>query len=107
MPIYEYVCTRCQREFEVIQGFSDKPIRKCEQCGGPVKKLVSQSAFHLKGTGWYVTDYSSSKRPGSKPIDTKDSGETKTTDSKPGSDSKTDSKSSSKTDTKAAAKPSA
>jgi len=66
VPIYEYECTRCGQEFEVIQGFSDKPLTKCEVCGGRVRKLVSQSSFHLKGSGWYVTDYAS-KHPGSKP----------------------------------------
>ena len=73
MPIYEYECTKCGREFEVIQGFSDRPVRKCEKCGGRVHKLVSQSSFHLKGSGWYVTDYASSKNPGSKPSEQKES----------------------------------
>ncbi len=71
MPIYEYECTKCGQEFEVIQGFSDKPLKKCEACGGKVRKLVSQSSFHLKGSGWYVTDYAS-KKPGSKPVAKKD-----------------------------------
>ncbi len=57
MPIYEYTCTKCGHEFEVMQKFSDKPIRKCEKCGGKVKKQISSTAFVLKGTGWYVTDY--------------------------------------------------
>lgn len=58
MPIYEYECTKCGNHEEVIQRFSDKPIAKCAQCSGKLVKLVSQSSFHLKGTGWYVTDYS-------------------------------------------------
>jgi len=44
---------------EVFQKISDKPITKCEKCKGRVKRLISQSAFHLKGSGWYVTDYAS------------------------------------------------
>jgi putative FmdB family regulatory protein len=44
---------------EVFQKFSDSPLTRCEQCNGRVTKLISQSSFHLKGTGWYVTDYAS------------------------------------------------
>jgi putative FmdB family regulatory protein len=57
MPIYEYECTKCGNIEEVLQKFSDKPHTKCKHCSGRLHKLVSQSTFHLKGTGWYVTDY--------------------------------------------------
>lgn len=57
MPIYEYECTNCGKIEEVIQKFSDKPLTKCRHCSGKLHKLVSLSSFHLKGTGWYVTDY--------------------------------------------------
>lgn len=57
MPIYEYRCDRCGKEFEAWQRFSDAPIEKCESCGGHASKLISQSSFILKGSGWYVTDY--------------------------------------------------
>jgi len=59
MPIYEYECTKCGNHMEVWQKFSDAPVSRCDACRGKVKKVISQSAFHLKGTGWYVTDYSS------------------------------------------------
>jgi putative FmdB family regulatory protein len=59
MPFYEYECTKCNHHTEVFQRISDKPITKCEKCKGRMKKLISQSAFHLKGSGWYVTDYAS------------------------------------------------
>ena len=59
MPIYEYECTKCGQQAEVMQNFSDPPVSKCESCHGKMKKLISQSTFHLKGTGWYVTDYAS------------------------------------------------
>jgi len=59
MPIYEYECTKCGHVTEVWQKFSDPPLEKCEACGGEVRKLISQSTFHLKGSGWYVTDYGS------------------------------------------------
>ena len=63
----------------MLQNFSDKPLTKCQSCTGKLHKLVSQSTFHLKGTGWYVTDYAnksakaqkpSSKNRKSKPADT-------------------------------------
>ena len=41
------------------QKFSDSPLGECEICGGSVKKIISQNTFHLKGSGWYVTDYAS------------------------------------------------
>ena len=57
MPIYEYECTACGKIEEVFQKFSGKPLTKCRHCSGKLHKLISQSTFHLKGTGWYVTDY--------------------------------------------------
>lgn len=57
MPIYEYECLQCGMIDEIIQKFSDKPLTKCAHCSGKLQKLVSHSSFHLKGTGWYVTDY--------------------------------------------------
>jgi len=59
MPIYEYECEKCGHQKEVLQKFSDPPIAECDACHGKMKKLISQSTFHLKGTGWYVTDYAS------------------------------------------------
>jgi putative FmdB family regulatory protein len=57
MPIYEYQCKKCGTVEEALQKFSDKPLTKCKHCTGRLQKLVSRSSFHLKGTGWYVTDY--------------------------------------------------
>ncbi len=62
MPIYEYECTNCGHRIEVMQKFSDPPIEECEKCHGKMKKLISQCTFHLKGTGWYVTDYGSKSK---------------------------------------------
>lgn len=58
MPLYEYQCTACGEIEEAIQKFSDPPLATCRHCSGKLNKLISQSSFHLKGTGWYVTDYS-------------------------------------------------
>lgn len=63
MPIYEYKCEHCGEKFEVLQKVKDQPLTECIRCSeGPVKKLISASAFVLKGTGFYVNDYPSSDR---------------------------------------------
>ena len=80
MPIYEYQCDQCGKLEEVIQKFSDKPLKKCRHCSGKLQKLISHSAFHLKGTGWYVTDYA-----GKSPKDNKNKSE-------PANDTSADSK---------------
>ncbi|HET9830467.1 MAG TPA: FmdB family zinc ribbon protein [Vicinamibacterales bacterium] len=64
MPIYEYECEKCGHRVEKIQKFSDPPLETCEKCGGPVHKMQSAPAFQFKGTGWYVTDYAKSGKPG-------------------------------------------
>jgi putative FmdB family regulatory protein len=56
MPIYEYECRKCG-PFEVTQRITDKNLTKCPTCKSKVKKLISNTSFQLKGTGWYVTDY--------------------------------------------------
>lgn len=61
MPIYEYECTKCGHQAEVWQRITDQGVTRCERCKGKMRKLISQSSFHLKGTGWYVTDYASKK----------------------------------------------
>lgn len=58
MPLYEYQCTKCGEIEEAIQKFSDPPLTTCRHCSGILTKLISQSSFHLKGTGWYATGYS-------------------------------------------------
>ena len=62
MPIYEYRCNKCKEQFEVIQKFSDPLLSKCPECSGEVTKLISQCTFHLKGSGWYATDYAKKER---------------------------------------------
>lgn len=66
MPIYEYACEKCGNQTEVIQKFSDPPIIECDVCHGKLKKLISNSTFHLKGSGWYVTDYASKGSSGAR-----------------------------------------
>lgn len=57
MPLYEYQCKKCGHRFEKIRKFSDKPFKKCPECGGAVEQLLSAPAVQFKGSGWYVTDY--------------------------------------------------
>jgi len=60
MPLYEYRCSACGKEFEVIQKFSDPPLSECPDCGSQVEKLISSTSFVLKGGGWYKDGYASS-----------------------------------------------
>jgi putative FmdB family regulatory protein len=56
MPIYEYQCAKCG-EFEVTQRITDETLKRCPTCRSKVKKLISNTSFQLKGSGWYITDY--------------------------------------------------
>jgi len=62
MPIYEYGCVKCGKTHEIMQKFSDAPLALCPDCGSEVKKLISNTSFVLKGTGWYATDYAVPKK---------------------------------------------
>lgn len=58
MPIYEYKCTSCHQQFELVQKISEAPATKCPQCfKDTVVRLISATGFQLKGDGWYVTDF--------------------------------------------------
>ena len=110
MPLYEYLCSKCGEKFEVIEKFSDEPLKRHKGCRGSVHRLVSSPALHFKGSGWYVNDYA---KGGAKSESTSDgkaeskgeskssessSSESKSSESK-GSDSKSSS-SETKTSTK-------
>jgi len=99
MPIYEYRCGKCGFQKEFLQRMSDEPLTSCPKCGKrSFSKMVTAAGFHLKGTGWYATDF---KSGGTKPAAKQDKSESKSeskSDSKP--ETKTDSKTETKTDTK-------
>ena len=60
MPIYEYRCDRCDHEFEREQRITADPVKTCPECKSRrVKRLISQTSFVLKGSGWYSDLYSS------------------------------------------------
>jgi putative FmdB family regulatory protein len=96
MPLYEYQCKKCGHRFEKIQKFSDKPIKKCPECGGPVEQVISAPAVQFKGSGWYVTDYAKKSSAPSSDSGSKDSKETKKEEKK--SESTTKESSSKKAD---------
>ena len=56
VPIYEYECETCHHRFEVMQKFSDKPLKTCPRCKGHVKRVIHPTGIVFKGSGWYVTD---------------------------------------------------
>src|SRR4030067_3865003 len=76
MPIYEYECIKCKKHHDIMRKITEKPLTKCPDCGGKMHKLISNTSFVLKGTGWYASDYPSDK----KKKETKDTG---VTDKKP------------------------
>jgi len=58
MPIYEYVCVKCEHSMEAIQKMSDDPLKDCPECGeAALQKKISAAGFRLKGSGWYETDF--------------------------------------------------
>jgi putative FmdB family regulatory protein len=101
MPIYEYRCGSCGHQQEFLQKVSDAPLTTCPQCGKPsLSKLLSAAGFHLKGSGWYATDFKNSgtkpaaKSAGdAKPAADAKSGESKSAESKGGESKSGESKS--------------
>jgi putative FmdB family regulatory protein len=91
MPIYEYRCEHCG-DFEEMQRITDPPLSRCPTCKRKVRRLISNTSFQLKGTGWYVTDYA---RSGSGNGSKKEAA---------GSDTKSETKSESKSEGKSEAK---
>jgi putative FmdB family regulatory protein len=67
MPMYEYKCEKCSKQFELRQKFSDPPATDCPDCGGAVTKLISTASFALKGGGWHNEGYSSSAKNAAPP----------------------------------------
>ncbi len=96
MPIYEYMCPNCGHEFEIIQGIKESPLTACPACGeNQLRKKLSAAAFHLKGTGWYETDFKNSGKPAEK-SGTSENETTKSTEKSDSDANKTSKKESSK-----------
>jgi putative FmdB family regulatory protein len=94
MPIYEYQCSDCGQEEEVLQRVSDPVLTRCPKCGGAYHKKISSPAFQFKGSGFYETDYKKSSH----------ATDTVTADSVKKAD-KSETKSESESETKSEAKP--
>src|SRR4029077_20660661 len=109
MPTYEYRCEHCG-DFEENQRITDPPLERCPKCRRKVRRLISNTSFQLKGSGWYVTDYARSgggkDDKSDKSSDGKSESTSETTSSKTGkTESKTESKSETKSETKSESKP--
>jgi len=93
MPIYDYRCSKCGHQEEHLQKVTERPLSKCPACGKKsYKKQLTAAGFHLKGSGWYATDFkTAAKKPAEKKADLK--GETKT-------ETKTEAKTEAKPETK-------
>ncbi len=95
MPIYEYRCNKCG-QFEIMQKITEPALKRCPTCQSKVTKLISNTSFHLKGSGWYITDYGRKGGGDGKPA-SKD-----TTKAESGTKSESTTKPGEKSDTKAA-----
>lgn len=74
MPSYDYQCKKCEAITEVTHRITEEPVVVCESCGSKeTTRLISATSFHLKGSGWYKTDYASNS---SVPSETKKTAET-------------------------------
>jgi putative FmdB family regulatory protein len=102
MPLYEYKCQSCGKTFEVIQKFADEALKTHLECGGVVEKLFSAPAFHLKGTGWYATDYAKGNGKSAQSEEAKAEAKSEKPESKP---SATETKPASSSETKPETKP--
>ena len=100
MPIYEYQCEKCGT-FEITQRITEKPLAKCPTCKSKVKKLISNTSFQLKGTGWYITDYARKEKGATTSENGSKTSEAK---SETKSDTKADTKSETKTDSSSSTK---
>src|SRR5437868_3525186 len=101
MPIYEYRCEKCG-DFEVTQRITEDPLKKCPTCKRKVRKLMSNTSFQLKGSGWYVTDYARKEKSGGKDAGSESGAKA---DSGSSTEAKSESKSESTGETKTAGKP--
>ena len=61
MPTYEYLCSACGHSYEIVQKMSEDSLKTCPKCNkDSLRRVINATAFHLKGSGWYKTDYAPS-----------------------------------------------
>jgi putative FmdB family regulatory protein len=84
MPVYEYACDKCGHEFEREQRITEPPVKTCPHCRARrVRRLISRTAFVLKGGGWYSDLYSSAKPDAKSAEDSSARSESGASDAKP------------------------
>ncbi len=106
MPLYEYQCQKCKHKFEKIQKFSDRPLKKCPECGGALEKVLHAAGLSFKGSGWYVNDYGGKKADPSSSSSSGDGGsESSASKATEKTDKKSDSKAEAKSESKSESKP--
>lgn len=66
MPLYEYQCIPNGHRFEVRHGINESPVQTCQECGGPVRRVIHPVGIVFKGSGFYVND-SRKSNPANKP----------------------------------------
>jgi putative FmdB family regulatory protein len=103
MPIYAYKCAECSHELDVIRKVSDPPLTECPNCGKPaLVKQITAAGFHLKGAGWYVTDFrnagSGKKKDAGKPDEKAKTDQVADSNAEAKADTKADTKGDTKTD---------
>ena len=97
MPIYEYRCASCGFQDEFLQKVSERPLKVCPSCGkAKFEKLLSAPGFHLKGSGWYATDFKGGAKPAAEKADAPGAAKSESK-----GDAKAESKADSKSETKA------
>jgi putative FmdB family regulatory protein len=109
MPIYAYKCAECSHELDVIRKVSDPPLTECPNCGKPaLVKQITAAGFHLKGAGWYVTDFrdagSGKKKDAGKPDEKAKTDQVADSNAEAKADTKADTKADGAADSKGAAK---
>lgn len=83
MPTYEYLCQKCSHRFETWQKMTDEPLTVCDECGGPIRRILFPAGIVFKGSGFYKTDHaSSSNGNGTNGHKSKGEGESTSTESK-------------------------
>ena len=94
MPTYGYRCEE-GHEFEAFQGINDDPLKQCEMCSAPVRRIFYPVGIVFKGSGFYKTDSRGSSSISS-PASKEDKSETSTKTEPAKADTKTESKSAGK-----------
>ena len=95
MPRYDYQCTSCDLQFELVQSFKEAGSGSCPECAGEGRRVFHAVPVIYKGSGFYTTDYG---RPKSPPSETKEKESSSTTESKSSSSSSDSSSSETKSD---------